>query len=156
MISDLSRTKVDYTLVLSVTFYRTGEGEFACESAFALHLRELRQKISPRFTALRVCGPLMTEQEFDQIAAHAGRISEQEDGIFLTELNPAQARAREFWTRHAFANFRKLWSVASRSGLVHSGPSMDVLRPNEIIALFAAHLQKRKSIAVVDIDPRKD
>jgi glycosyltransferase involved in cell wall biosynthesis len=33
---------------------------------------------------------------------------------------------------------------------------MDVLRPNEIIALFAAHLQKRKSIAVVDIDPRKD
>ena len=102
---------MEYTFVLPVSFYRTSEGEFACESAFAKHLIELKQQVPPQFTAIRVCGPVLSDQEFSLIASHAGRINEEQEGIYLTELNPNQARAREFWTRHALSNFKKIWNV---------------------------------------------
>lgn len=147
---------MEYTLVLPVPFFRTGEGEFACESAFAKHLIELRKRVPPRFTALRVCGPVMSPEQFALIASHAGYINEQEEGVFLTELNPAEARSKEFWTRHAAPTFKKLWNTVKASGLIHSGPSTNVLQPNEIVSLFCAKLQNRKTIAVVDIDERND
>lgn len=147
---------MEYTFVLPVHFFRTAGGEFACESAFVKHLLEMRHNIPPQFTAIRVCGPTMSQEQFQYIAAHAGYINEQRDGIFFTPLHPSGVRARVFWLHHAIPTFRKIWNAVKSAGLVHAGPSMDVFQPIEIAGLISGKLQRRKTIAVVDIDVRND
>jgi len=147
---------MEYTFVLPTAFYRTGEGTFVCESAFAEHLALLRDRLDPKFTSVRVCGPRMSDEDYRRVASHVAQIDEQRDRIYLTELNPQRATALGYWLHHAIPNARLLWNIVRRAGLVHSGPSMNVFHPNETIALVCAKLQGRKTIAVTDIDIRND
>lgn len=147
---------MEYTFVLPTVFYRASDGSFACESAFAEHLMLLRDRLDPKFTAIRVCGPTMSEQDYLRIATHVAHIDEQRERIYFTGLNPYAVSALTYWLRHAIPNARLLWNIVRGSGIVHSGPSMNVFHPNEAIALVCAKLQRRKTIAVTDIDIRND
>lgn len=147
---------MEYTFVLPTPFYRTGEGSFICESAFAEHLALVRDRLDPKFTAVRVCGPRMSDADYRRVSSHAAQIDEQRERIYLTELNPQGATAFGYLRRHLVPNIRTIWNVVRRAGLVHSGPSMNVFHPNEMIALVCAKLQRRKTIAVTDIDIRND
>ncbi|HUX90600.1 MAG TPA: glycosyltransferase [Gallionellaceae bacterium] len=147
---------MEYLLVLNVPFYRVSANEFACESAFAGHLRVLLHRIPVQYDAIRVCGPSMPAEDYQRDKGHLGHIQEQQERIFLTELYPNNTRYVEFLKSSALNTFRKLWQAVSRAGLVHSGPSMNLFQPIGIFSLIAAKLLGKKSIAVVDIDIRKD
>lgn len=147
---------MEYLLVLPVTFYRTSEGQFACESAFAEHLRELHQRIPAQYDVIRVCGPTLTPEDYEQNKAHLGHIDEQSEKIFYSALYTCPTRALEFWTKQAFSTYRTIWRAVRGAALVHSGPSMNLFQPVEIFALLSAVALGKKTVAVVDIDIRKD
>jgi len=147
---------MEYLLVLNVTFYRVSAGEFACESAFADHLRVLLRSIPSQFNSIRVCGPLMSLADYQHNKGHLGHIKEQQENIFLTGLYPNNTRFVEFLVSSAFSTFKTIWLAVSKAGLVHSCPSMNLFQPIGIFSLVAAKLLRKKSIAVLDIDSRKD
>jgi glycosyltransferase involved in cell wall biosynthesis len=147
---------MEYVLVLPVPFYRVSANEFACESAFSDHLRLLCHNIPVQYDSIRVCGPSIPADDYQRSKEHLGHIREQQEQIFLTELYPKDIRFAKFLKSYALSTFKTLWQVVSRAGLVHSGPSMNLFQPIEIFSLVAAKLLGKKSIAVVDIDIRKD
>lgn len=147
---------MEYVLVLPVPFYRISGNEFACESAFAGHLRELHHRIPSQYDVIRICGPSMPEADYERSKDHLGRINEIEEKIFLSELHPSDVRLVAFLKKFALSSFRKIWSAVKGAALIHSGPSMNLFQPIEIFALISAILLNKKSIAIVDIDIRKD
>lgn len=147
---------MEYVLVLNVPFYRVSANEFACESAFASHLRVLHHRIPAQYDSIRVCGPSMPAEDYQSNKGHLGHIQEQQEKIFLTELYLSNTRYVEFLKSSALSTFKKLWQAVSKAGLVHSGPSMNLFQPIGIFSLVAAKLLRKKSIAVLDIDIRKD
>lgn len=147
---------MEYLIVLPVSFFRTAEGEFACESAFAEHLRELHHRIPAQYDVIRVCGPTMPEADYLRNKAHLGHINEQQEKIFYTALYPSNSRFIEFWKKYAISTYKNIWNAVKGAALVHSGPSMNLFQPVEIFSIIFASLLGKKSIAVVDIDIRKD
>ncbi|HET8708619.1 MAG TPA: hypothetical protein VFM46_20090, partial [Pseudomonadales bacterium] len=143
---------MEYLLVLPVSFYRTAAGQFACESAFAEHLRELHQRIPHQYDVIRVCGPTMPTEEYEKNKAHLGHINEDQEKIYYTALHPNTTGFVEFWRKHAFSTYRNIWQAVRGAALVHSGPSMNLFQPVEIFSVLSAFFLKKKSIAIVDID----
>lgn len=147
---------MEYVLVLNVSFYRVSANEFACESAFVGHLRVLHQCIPAQYDSIRVCGPSMPAADYQRNKDQLGHIQEQQEKIFLTELYPSNTRYIKFLTYYALSTLKKLCYAVSKAGLVHSGPSMNLFQPIGIFSLVVAKLLRKKSIAVLDIDERKD
>lgn len=145
---------MDYLIVVEAPGYPVSEQEFATESAFAEHLKLLRQKTKDHFERMIVAMPVLTDDAYQINRKHLGHIT-TEDGIYFLPLHPQDAGSFSFWFKHVFGILARFWRQIGRSEVVHSGLSMDVWRPVLFIAISIGWLRRKRTIFVVDIDNRK-
>ena len=69
----------NYVVALQAPAYPVSPTEFATESAFAEHLKELRRSIGPSFARLVLIAPRLSEDDYATHKHHIG-LHEQEQG----------------------------------------------------------------------------
>lgn len=148
----MSANDKNYLMVLPVPAYRTGDHQFAIESAFADHLRLLRQKLGPLAPTLVVALPQMSADTYEATKAGLGVIDEQADGIRFAPMYPANI-GRLGYLKNFPAIMRALYKEVQQASVVHAGPS-ELFRPYEFASLLLGCALKRKTISVTDIDNR--
>ena len=143
-----------YLLVLPVTFKFLPNGKIATESAFCAHLRQLRDTLVPE-AHIRIIGPEMPFDQYAKTKNYLAEIDPIADRIEFIRLCSSTAGIGEFWQQ-----WRNMLAVIQEhvgwADVVHSGPSHAVTRPFEMIALLEAMRQGKKTIAVMDIDLRRE
>jgi glycosyltransferase involved in cell wall biosynthesis len=145
---------VDYLLLVEAPAYRVSETEFALESAFAEHLRRLRDALSDRSDRLVLMAPRMTEEWYAAARSNLVTLDAIRDDVHFVPLHPVGVGAVSFWSRHALSTFLTIWQGVARANVVHAGVSHDLFRPMLFFAMLAAVARRRVSVFVVDIDNR--
>jgi glycosyltransferase involved in cell wall biosynthesis len=143
-----------YIVAVQASAYPISETEFAVESAFADHLRELRHSIGPRFERIVLVAPTLTKEMFGEQEAHLGRVSGMRDGIYLLPAHPENASTFQFWFGHAARIVRQLRTHLKSGGVVHSGMSTDIWRPLMWLVDLTGYFSRRPVVFFVDIDFR--
>jgi glycosyltransferase involved in cell wall biosynthesis len=146
----------NYLIVVQAACYRMSDSTFAIESAFAEHIRILKQKLDPHFESIIIAAPQLTEEFYSANKGNLACIVEEDEQIFFAPLFPKSASFAGFWLKHAVSVWRTLWKLTEKSRIVHSGLADDIWRPALLFANIASVLRKRKMIFVVDIDFRND
>lgn len=146
---------MDYVIVVQAPAYALSATRFVTESAFAEHLKALRQAIGPQFSRLVLIAPSLPEANYQQQKAFLGTLDAATDEIVFVPAFPADARARAFWTQHARPLWRRLKEAVSHAAIVHSGMSTDTWRPLMAMANLAAWKAGRPVVFIVDIDFRQ-
>lgn len=145
---------MDYLMVLPVVFYRIDDNTIACESAFALHLKELRAHSRTWGDRLVVLSPTMSSGEFEANRGYLTLIDCREEGIDHIEAYPA-ARGRLFYALSwPLLVLPRVFAAVRRAAVVHAGPSDDPFRPFEVLAIGLGLLLGSKTVFVKDIDHR--
>lgn len=142
-----------YLMVLPVAGYPLDGTRFAVESAFAEHLRSLRDHLGPLAEDLVVAGPRMSAEAFEAGKAGLDVLDEASDGIRFRGLFPA-GLGRFGYLRRLPGVLRELYRLVKDARVVHAGGS-PLFRPFEFPALLMARLLGRKTVYVVDIDNRE-
>jgi glycosyltransferase involved in cell wall biosynthesis len=146
---------MDYVIAVQAPAYPMSETCFATESAFAQHLRELRQSVGNSFEKVVLLAPVLTEAEYAKRRDVLGVLSAESDGVVFVPAHRTDTPARRFWRHEALALWRRIRQVVSRAGVVHSGVSDDVWRPLMAMVNVAAWLERRPVMFLVDIDFRE-
>lgn len=147
---------IHYLIVVPVRFHRSSPSTVAVESAFAEHLRLLRDRLAPHFDELTIAGPTMPEAQYERDGGHLGCVDEERERMRFIALHPSEAGRAGFWVRHVGPVARRLWRAVQHADVVHSGTSHNVFQPVELLALAFAKLLRKPTICVVDIDTRGD
>jgi glycosyltransferase involved in cell wall biosynthesis len=146
---------MDYIIAVQAAAYPISPTSFATESAFAEHLKELRELLGEKFTRMVLIAPCLPEQEYQAAKNHLGVINLEEYGIVYLPAHYTNTSAREFW----FSCFRDIWKrvneAVAHAAIVHSGMSDDVWRPLLAIVNLIAWRAKVPVVFVVDIDFRR-
>lgn len=145
-----------YLIVHPILAYPLDHGRFFCESAFCTHLRALRDLLHPTFDCFVLAGVRMSEETYRERQGGLAEINEAEDRIRFVALISEDASHPRFLIKEAPAALGNLWELVRKAGLLHSGYSLEVLRPIEMWAMSIAWLLGRPTLGVVDIDYRKD
>lgn len=148
--------KLDYLAAVEAPAYAISESRFAVESAFAEHLRLLRESVGPRFARIVVLAPRLSDEVYAATCQSMTVIDSEVDGIFYVASHSVTASRWRYWSREVWPLWRRVRTAVRTSGLVHSGPAIDVWRPTNAMVNFAAWLAKRPVIFVVDIDFRHE
>lgn len=146
---------LDYLIAVQTPTFRISDDEFATESAFAAHLRELRKEIGVDFERLVLVAPQMMQSTYDASIGHLAVISANE-GITLLPAHRIGDRAVHFWFKLAPRLWRSLHEAVGRAGIVHSGLSDDIGRPMMALVNLIAWKKGKPIIFIVDIDFRRD
>jgi Glycosyltransferase len=141
-----------YVLVIPVPGYRALPGSFAIESAFALHLRQLREKLGPLAENMVLVGPGMSPAQYEAEKSHLSLIDENREGIRFHPVFPADIGRLSYLLKLPGV-MRTLWTEIRKASLVHAGNS-SLYRPFEFPALLMARAMGKKTISVTDIDNR--
>lgn len=151
---------IEYLIVVPVRFHRASPSTIAVESAFAEHLRLLRDRLAahfaPGFQGLTIAGPTMPPEQYEREKSHLGIVDEELDRMRWIALHPADVGRMMFWLRDFVPIARRLWRAVRGADLVHSGPSHNVFQPVELLALAFAKVLRKPTVCVVDIDSRND
>jgi glycosyltransferase involved in cell wall biosynthesis len=146
---------MDYIIAVQAAAYPISPTSFATESAFAEHLKELRELLGEKFTRMVLIAPRLPEQEYQATKNHLGVINLDEHGIMYLPAHYTNITTKEFW----FSCFRDIWKrvneAAAHASIVHSGMSDDVWRPLLAIVNLIAWRAKVPVVFVVDIDFRR-
>ncbi len=141
-------------MVLPVVFYRIDDNTIACESAFVKHLQSLSPKTREWGEKLIIMSPVMSDASYEQSKDYLSTINCDEERIDHIAAFSADTGRYTYPFLLPFKIIPTIWKAVKIANVVHSGPSDDIFRPFEIIALISAILQKKKSIFVKDIDHR--
>lgn len=144
-----------YLMVLPVQFYRVDNHRFACESAFATHLRELLPRTAEWGNGILLCGPEMSSSTYNNNKSHLAVIDSRKEELYYQKAFNADISRIKYFLLAPFTVWPKIWKAVKQSRVIHSGPSNDPLCPFEIIALIMGTISKKKTIFVIDIDHRK-
>lgn len=151
----MGKIRKDYVLAVQAPALGLGDGSFATESAFAIHLKALRADVGTDFDRLVVLAPEIRREVYEANKAAYGHISEAQDGIAFVRAYEDGAGPLQFWTREAVPLWRRLSDLLSNAGYVHSGLASNIWVPYLAIVNFRAWLKKIPSTFVIDIDFRQ-
>jgi glycosyltransferase involved in cell wall biosynthesis len=143
-------------MVLPVQHFRFGPGQVAVESAFAEHLRMMRDRIGDAADRLVVAAPAMGEGVYASRKQVMSVIDEEKEAINFCTLFSEDADARSFGARirRFLATMRRIYWLTQQSFCVHSGLSWDVWLPFEFASILFGAILRRRTVFVVDIDYR--
>lgn len=147
---------MDYVIAVQAPAFPLADGSFALESAFAEHLRQLRQSIGPRFHRLVLFAPCLPMQDYQKQRDFLTVLSPETDGIAFVPAHTLSDSAFKFLLQQAFRIWRNVWSAMSTAAIVHSGLADDVWRPLMAFVNLAGLLRRRPLIFFVDIDFRRN
>jgi glycosyltransferase involved in cell wall biosynthesis len=148
------RSRRDYVVAVQAPACSLGGGIFATESAFAIHLKELRAGLPPRFDRLVVLAPAFERERYDNNRASYGELSEAEDGIIFVPAFKNEISQWSRWFPEALGFWKRLGAVISTAGYVHAGLAPNIWRPYLAIVNLRAWLAGIPTLFVVDIDFR--
>ena len=97
----MSKARNDFVLVVQAPARALGDGTFVTESAFATHLKALRDELGDDFDRLVVLAPEIREDIYEKNRDTYGRISEDRDGITLVRSHEADIGPARYWTSEA-------------------------------------------------------
>src|SRR5687768_2659491 len=145
---------MSYLMVLTAGGYRTSPDSFACESAFAEHLRTLKASLGARFDEVVVAMGEMTDADY-AAQKDAMTVVHEHEGIRFAPVFPWHSSRVKFAIDMP-AMIKKLAVVVNEADLVHSHLSYDLYRPVELVANALAVAMGKKLVAITDMDNRKD
>ena len=146
----------NYVLLVDAPAHALSNDSFATESAFAEHLKLLRELLGARCDEPRLDGAPDVARELARGNHRQLRtVSRRAHGVAFVPLHPIGTSARHFWTRHALPALREIWRESARAEVVHSGISHDLARPTLLMGVLAALARRKDSVFVVDIDNRQ-
>lgn len=142
-----------YVIVICVPAYRIDGSCFAIESAFAAHLRLLRDKLGPLAATMTVVAPEMSRRDYEQKKATLDVVVEPYERIRFRAAYAADAGHLAFLA--SLPNLaRALVEEISAARVVHASISQ-LHRPFELPALLIAAALGKKTISVTDIDHKE-
>lgn len=143
-----------YVMVLLVPFYKVDDNTIACESAFAIHLKELLPRISQWGSEIVIHSPQMSAEDYEKNKHHLAHIDCEKEHIHYVESYPVTLSRIGFLIKAPFTIWPAIWRVVKTSNVVHASVSKDILRAFTIIALIFAVILRKKTIVAMDIDHR--
>ena len=88
-----------YYLVVQAPAYPMGPERFSVESAFAVHLRELRAMLGPAYTELVLVGPGMSEARWQALSAGMSTLEFATSGVRFVPAFPLETSRASFLLR---------------------------------------------------------
>ncbi len=146
----------DYIIAVQAPAYRLRDGSFATESAFVIHLKELRASLGARFRRVILIAPELTQAEYLERKPQLDVLSPERDEVVYVPSHSTSTSARSFWFGELPKFWRRLAEVLPDSAVVHSGMADDIKRPSMAVVNIAAWLRRKPVIFIVDIDFRED
>ncbi|HET8935998.1 MAG TPA: glycosyltransferase [Polyangiales bacterium] len=144
-----------YLITVAACARRTSPHTFAVESAFAQHLRELKEELGSRFTEIVVAMPWMDDTLWDKLKGELTTIDETAENIRFAPMYRFGCGKAEF-VRSIPGLLPRVAELVKESDLIHSNFSYDIFRPlGAFFCLFAVAM-KKPVFAVDDIDRRRD
>jgi glycosyltransferase involved in cell wall biosynthesis len=144
-----------YFLVVQAPGYPLSADRFALESAFAVHLRKLRELIGSEFEELVMIGPALSESAYRAAAPRLDVLDVATSGVrFLPAFQLAESRGY-FLLHRLLPMWRWLKTLFAAPCVVHAGLSTDLARPLMFMASLAARRMGRPVIFIVDMDFRQ-
>lgn len=151
----MTERATDYTMVLPVRHRRIDETHVAVESAFAEHLRMMRERIGSAAEQLVIASPGMSVQAYEAGKRGYAVIDEITEKIrFRTLFNEEETLSTGRKLKLLPSVMRSLHGLTKRSFCIHSGLSWDVWLPFEFTSILFGMVLKRRTVFVVDIDYR--
>lgn len=142
-----------YLIVLTAGARRLSPTTFACESAFAEHLRALMAELDGRFHELIVAMGEMSEAQYEEQRPGLAVIDEASEHIRFEPVFAWGASKTDF----ALGSPRmivKLVRLVKDASLLHSHLSYDLFRPVELTASLLGLAMRKKIVAITDMDFR--
>jgi glycosyltransferase involved in cell wall biosynthesis len=144
-----------YYVVVQAAGYALAADRVALESAFAVHLRELRELLGGKFEELVLIGPAMPESEYRATESRLAVLDVATSGVrFLPAFQLAESRGH-FLLHRLVPMWKWLKTLFAAPCVVHSGMSTDLVRPLLFMASLAARRMGRPVIFMVDMDFRQ-
>jgi glycosyltransferase involved in cell wall biosynthesis len=144
-----------YLIIVAAACRRTSSHTFACESAFAQHLRELKEELGSRFSEVIVACPWMDDTLWGKLKGELTTIDETQEHIRFAPMYRFGAGKLEF-IRDFPGLVPGMIQLVNESDLVHSNFSYDIFRPLGAFFCAIAKALKKPVLAVDDIDRRRD
>ena len=144
-----------YLITVPAAARRTSEHTFAIESAFAQHLRELKQELGPRFTEIVVAMARMDDAMWEKQKHELTTLDERAESFRFVPLHRYGCSKAEF-LRESPQLLQTIAGLVRDADLVHSHFSYDIFRPIGAWFCLFAVLMRKRVIAVDDIDRRRD
>jgi glycosyltransferase involved in cell wall biosynthesis len=144
-----------YFLVVQAPAFPMGEDRFAVESAFAIHLQELRRLIGPAYIELVLIGPALSGAQGASQLAHMTTLERSASGIRFLPAFPLNVSRARFLLRRWGPTWRWLKQQFSEPCVVHSGMSTELSRPLMFMASLAGRRMGRPVVFMVDMDWRR-
>lgn len=144
-----------YLITVPAAARRTSATTFAVESAFAQHLRELKDALGARFEEIVVAMANLSDGDWEQLRGELTSIDEARERIRFVPLHTYGCSKAQF-ARELPALVPKIAQLVRESDLIHSHFSYDIFRPIGAWFCFFAVCMGKRVIAIEDIDRRKD
>jgi glycosyltransferase involved in cell wall biosynthesis len=144
-----------YLILVAAGAKRLSSNTFAVESAFALHLRELRAGLAPRFREIVVAMSELPAADWPLVQHSCSVIDEVAEGIRCVTLY-GQGAAKLTFLARAFGIWSRIRQLVHECDFVHSHLSHDLWRPIGAMACAAAVRLGKPCLSVTDIDNRRD
>lgn len=144
-----------YLITVAAAGRRTSPHTFAVESAFAQHLRELKEELGSRFTEVVVAMPWMDDTMWDKLKGELTTIDETAENIRFAPMYRFGCGKAEF-VRTVPSLLPRIRELVKEADLVHSNFSYDIFRPAGALFCLFAVAMKKPVFAVDDIDRRRD
>lgn len=143
-----------YFVVVQAPAWPMGEDCFAVESAFAVHLRELRELIGPEYSQLVLIAPSMPEAMRERQRAHLATLEFAQTGIRFRAAFPLGMSRPRFLLTRLLPTWRWLKRQFAQPCVVHAGMSTELARPLMFMASLAGRRMGRTVMFMVDMDWR--
>lgn len=143
-----------YFVVVQAPAFPMGEDRFAVESAFAIHLQELRKLIGPGYSELVLIGPALSEAQAASQSAHMTTLELAGSGIRFLPAFPLNVSRARFLLGRWGPTWRWLKQQFAGPCVVHSGMSTELSRPLMFMASMAGWRMGRPVMFIVDMDWR--
>jgi glycosyltransferase involved in cell wall biosynthesis len=144
---------MNYLLAVQTPAFPIEMGRFAIESAFAIHLKVLLNRLGHRFDRIVLVAPPMQTCDYQRSKANLTELAASDDRIVLVPLPEFGMSVTSFW-RNAAPLWRKLRKLVRESSFVHTGLSSDSYRPALLILNLAAWIECKPIAFYIDIDFR--
>jgi glycosyltransferase involved in cell wall biosynthesis len=144
-----------YLIIVAAGARRTSSHTFACESAFAQHLKELKDELGSRFSELIVACPWMDDTLWGKLKDELTTIDESAENIRFVPMYRFGCGKAEF-IRVLPGLLPRMKQLVQEADLVHSNFSYDIFRPIGAFFCMFAVAMKKPVLAVDDIDRRRD
>jgi glycosyltransferase involved in cell wall biosynthesis len=144
-----------YLVTAPAPAHRIAPGRFALESAYVQHLRDLKRLLGPRFTEIILAMPAMSDSTYAQQSQGMSIVDERAEGIRLVNPYRDGCGKVEFMLNTP-RMLMQVWNLTRQSDVIHSNFCYDLYRPLGGWFCLFGKLQKKRVIAIEDIDRRND